>query len=134
MADEDDRTFRVPDRPLGGGNVVLQRVERVLDCNDLESSLFEKQNDSLPGRPVGKRAVDKDCGLGFQLVSRSWQADRGHRGQEEAQANCGFVPFHTYAPSFGGDFGVAAVIDSTAGKLTALIARSTSRREALAPV
>jgi hypothetical protein len=34
--------------------------------------------------------------------------------------------------SFGGDFGVVAVIDSTAAKPTALIPPSTSRREALA--
>src|SRR5215472_12187407 len=113
MADQDDRTFRVPDRPLGGGNVVLQRVERVLDCNDLESGLFEIRNDFLPARPVRKRTMDKDCGLGFQLVSRNWQADRGHRGQEEAQAHNAFVRFHSYVPSFGGDLGVAVVVIST---------------------
>src|SRR5215471_11105774 len=113
MADQDDRTFRVPDRPLGGGNVVVQRVERVLDCNDLESGLFEIRNDFLPARPVRKRTMDKDCGLGFQLVSRNWQADRGHRGQEEAQAHNAFVRFHSYVPSFGGDLGVAVVVIST---------------------
>ena len=52
-------------RPLGGDEVVLQRVEWVLDCNDLESGLFEIRNDFLPGRPVSKRTVDKDCGLGY---------------------------------------------------------------------
>src|ERR1700752_4734475 len=104
MADQDDRTFCVPDRPLGGGDVVVQRVERVLDCNDLESGLFEIRNDFPPARPVRKRTVDKDCGLGFQLGSRSWQADRGHRGQEEAQTHNAFARFHGYAPSFGGDW------------------------------
>src|SRR5215510_5893884 len=113
MANEDDGTFRIPDRPLGGGDVVLQRVERVLDCNDLESGLFEIRNDFPPGRPVSKRTVDKDCGLGFQFRSRSWQADRGHRGQDEAQANNAFVRFHSYVPSFGRDLGVAVVARST---------------------
>src|SRR5262245_6976721 len=110
MADQDDRTFRVPDRPLGGGDVVLQRSERVLDRNDLEPSLLEIWNDFLPGRSVGKRSMDKDCGLGFQLGSRSWRDDRG---QEEAQANNGFARFHSYVPSFGGDFGVVAVVPRT---------------------
>src|ERR1700751_2606459 len=81
---------------------VVQRVERVLDCNDLESGLFEIRNDFLPARPVRKRTVDKDCGLGFQLGSRSWQADRGHRGQKDAQAQNAFARFHSYVPSFGG--------------------------------
>src|SRR5262249_49022304 len=103
MANQDDGTFRIPDRPLGGGDVVLQRVERVLDCNDLESGLFEIRNDFLPGRPVSKRTVDKDCGLGFQLSSRSWRVNRGHRDQDEAQANDAFVRFHSYVPSVGGD-------------------------------
>src|SRR5215469_2713370 len=107
MADQDDRTFRVPDRPLGGGNVVVQRVERVLDCNDLESGLFEIRNDFVPARPVRKRTMDKDCGLGFQLGSRSSQADRGHRGQEQAEAHNAFVRFHSYVPSFGGDWSTA---------------------------
>jgi hypothetical protein len=57
--------------------------------------------------------VDKDCGLGFQLGSRSWQGDRGHRGQEEAQSHNAFVRFHSYVPSFGGDLGVAVVVIST---------------------
>jgi hypothetical protein len=91
MADQDDRTFCVPERPLGGSDVVIQRVERILDCNDLKSGLFEIRNDFLPARPVRKRTVDKDCGLGSQLGSRSWQADCGHRGQDEAQANNAFV-------------------------------------------
>src|ERR1700722_19487331 len=113
MADQDDRTFCVPDRPLGGGDVVVQRVERVLDCNDLESGLFEIRNDFLPARPVRKRTVDEDCGFGFQLGSRSWQADRGHRDQEEAQAHNAFARFHSYVPPFGGDLGVAVVVIST---------------------
>src|SRR5262249_39134138 len=113
MADQNDRTFRVPDRPLGGGDVVVQRVERVLDCNDLESGLFEIRNDFLPARPVRKRTMDKDCGLGFQLGSRSWQADRGHRSQEEAQTHNAFVRFHSSAPSFGEDLGVAVIVIST---------------------
>src|SRR5215469_96368 len=113
MADEDDRTFRVPDRPLGGGDVVLQRVEWVLDCNDLESGLFEIRNDLLPARSISKRTVDKDCGLGFQLSSRSWQVDRGHRDQDEGQANNAFARFHSYLPSLGGDLGAAVVARST---------------------
>src|SRR5215471_5995417 len=102
MADQDDRTFCVPYRPLGGGDVVVQRVERILNCNDLESGLFEIRNDFLPARPVCKCPMDKDCGLGFQLGSRSWQADRGNRGQEEAQAHNAYVRFHSYVPSFCG--------------------------------
>src|SRR5215472_1763722 len=112
MADQDDRTFRIPDRPLGGGDVVVQRVEWVLDCNDLEAGLFEIRNDFLPGRPVSKRTVNKDCGLGFQLSSRSWQVDRGHRGQDESQTNNAFVRFHSYLPSLGRDLGVAVVARS----------------------
>src|SRR5262252_4800479 len=98
MADQDDRTFSVPDRPLGGGDVVVQRIERVLNCNDLETGLFEIRNDFLPARPVRKRTMDKHCALGLQLGSRSWQADRR---QEEAQAHNAFVRFHSYVPSFG---------------------------------
>src|ERR1700758_3121759 len=107
MADQDDRTFCVPDCPLGRGNIVIQRVEWVLDCNNLESGLFEIRDDLLPARPVRERTMDKDRGLGFQLGSRSWRADRNHRGQQEAQAHNAFVRFHSYVPSFGGDLGVA---------------------------
>src|ERR1700747_1675736 len=107
MADQDDRTFRVPDCPLGRGNIVVQRVEWVLDRNNLESGLFEIRDDLLPARPVRERTMDKDRGLGFQLGSRSWRADRNHRGQQEAQAHNAFVRFHSYVPSFGGDLGVA---------------------------
>src|SRR5215472_13163462 len=113
MADQDSRTFRIPDRPLGGGDIVVQRVERVLDCNDLESSLFEIRDDLLPARPVRERTVDKDCGLGFQLGSRSWRANRNHRGQEEAEAYSAFAWFHSYAPSFSEDMCVAMFIVNT---------------------
>src|SRR5215510_7456628 len=102
MANEDDGTFRIADRPLGGGDVVLQRVERVLDCNHLEASLLEMWNDFPPGRPVSKRTVDKDYGLGSQSGSRSWQADRGHRGQEKAQVDDAFEQFHSCVPSLMG--------------------------------
>jgi hypothetical protein len=43
--------------------------------------------------------MDKDRGLGFQLGSRSWQADRG---QEEAKAHNASVRFHSNVPSFLG--------------------------------
>jgi len=46
------------------------------------------------------------------LGSRSWQADRGHRGQEEAQAHNTFVRFHSSVPSFGGDLCAAVVVIS----------------------
>src|SRR5262252_1927894 len=107
MAHQDDRTLRVLDCALGRGDVVVQRVERVLDCNNLESRLFEIRDNLLPARPVRERTMDKDCGLGFQLGSRSWRADRNHRGQQEAQAHNAFVRFHSYVPSFGGDWSTA---------------------------
>src|SRR6516164_8653196 len=113
MAHQDDRTLRVLDCPLGRGDVVVQRVERVLDCNNLESSLFEIRDDLLPARPVRERTMDKDRSLGFQLCSRSWRADRNHRGQEEAQAHDAFAWFHSYAPSFGEDMCVAIFIVNT---------------------
>src|SRR5262249_14160078 len=102
MPYQDDRTFRIPDRPPGGGGVILQRVERVLDRNDLEASIFKIWNDFVPGRPVSKRTVDQDDRFGFQFGSPSWQADCAHRTQEDAQANNTFVEFHGYTPWFGG--------------------------------
>src|SRR5262249_21701585 len=110
MADQDDRTFRIPDRPPGGGGVILQRVERVLDRNDLEADIFKIRNDFVPGRPVSKRTVDQDYRFGFQFGSPSWEADCAHRTQEDAQANNTFVEFHGYTPWFGGDPSLAIMV------------------------
>src|SRR5262249_35247086 len=105
MADQDDRTFRIPDRAPGGGGIILQRVERVLDRNDLEANIFKIRNDFVPGRPVSKRTVNQDYRLGFQFGSPSWQADCAYRTQEDAQANNTFVELHGYTLWFGGRSG-----------------------------
>src|SRR5262249_32898302 len=103
MADQDDRTFRIPDRAPGGSSVILQRVERVLDRNDLEANIFKIRNDFVPGRPVSKRTVDEDDRFGFQFGSPSWQTDCADRTQKSAQPNNTFVEFHGYASWFSGD-------------------------------
>src|SRR5262249_38707188 len=87
-------------RPLGGGNVIVQRVERVLDSNNPKSGLFEIWNHLLPARAVRKRTMDEDCRLGLQWGGGSWQIDRGQRRQDEAQAHNAFVRFHSWVPSF----------------------------------
>jgi hypothetical protein len=57
MPDQDNWAFRIPNRALGCRDVVLKRVEGILDGNDLQPRLLEYRYDLLPRRTVGKRAV-----------------------------------------------------------------------------
>src|SRR5262245_32490566 len=68
------------------------------------------RNDFLPGRSISKRTVDKDYGLGSQSGSRSWDANRGHRGQEETQPDDAFEQFHSCIPSLMGTLVLHAVV------------------------
>src|SRR5262245_24844790 len=117
MTDQNDRTFRIPDRPPGGGGVILQRIERVLDRNDLEANIFKIRNDFVPGRPVSKRTMDQDYRFGFQFGSPSRQADCEHRTQEYARANNTFAEFHGCTSWFGGIPSLAIMVVCESGTI-----------------